>query len=575
MAMELTPRERVLRRVAALELQRTSWMAHWKEINRLLLPRSGAFNPSTNPNQGGEKNDILDNSGTRALGTLSAGMHSGMTSPARAWLKLETTDTDLMNVKAVSRWCDIVTQKMLTIFARSNTYRVLHDLYEEVGAYATSLAFVLPDYENVIHLYPLTVGEYALGMDEKGRVNAVARRYMMTVEQIVRRWVLKRRGPEGAQEFDWSNVSPSLKNAWDRCDYDTYVAIQQVVQPRSNREYGRLDAKNMPFESTYIEEGANGEKVLHESGFRRFPAIVPRWQVKGQSIYGTNCPGMVALGDLRTLQHQQLRKGQAIDYQSNPPVQIPISLANSPTDLLPGGSTFVDMSGPNNAIKTAFDVQLDIRALLEDTQDVRRRVDAAFYADLFLFLSNIQGLTGQKTAREVAEIHEEKLLMLGPVVEGMEGELRVLADIAFDAGMEAGIFPPPPREIQNQELKTEFIGLLSQAQRSVSMASIDRWVGAIASIATAKNDPSVWDKADTDQIADRAADYLGVAPEVVRGDDEVLAIRQARQQLMQQEQQMQQAERAAATAKTLAGADTGGDNALTNVARGFAQAANA
>lgn len=562
----LSTRQRVQRRVDALELERSSWLTHWQDINRVLLPRTGDF-LGAQPNQGNRRNtDILDNTATAALTTLQAGMQSGLTSPARPWLKIETVDTDLMNAKSVSLWCDQVTQKLRTIFSRSNTYRALHGVYGGIGAYGTAAAIVLPDFRDVIRFYPLAAGEFSLGVDARGEVNALARKFQMTVGQIVERYV---RAPDGS--FDWSKVSATVKNLWDRHNVDAWVPVWHLIQPRAERDARRMDAKNMPFESICIEAGASdvGERVLSESGYRRFPANTMRWYVEGQDIYGSNCPGMVALGDITQLQTEQLQKGKGIAYQVEPPVQVPISLKNQDTDLLPGGVTYVDMIGPQSAIRSAFDVPINLQHLREDIADVRQRINTAFYADLFLFLSSIQGLKGQMTAREVAEIHEEKLLMLGPVVENIENALQELVDVTFDAAAEAGVLPPPPPEIEGVDLKVEFIGLLSQAQRAVSMSSVDRIIGATASIAAAKQDQSVWDKIDTDQVIDKAAGYLGVDPEIIRGDDEVEQIRQQRAQAMQAEARAQAAERAAATAKNLAGADMSTNNALTNVVQGF------
>lgn len=569
MADPITTKQKVLKRIGALETERSSWMTHWQDINRVLLPRTGQFN-STDANRGDRRNeDILDNTATMAIGTLAAGMQSGMTSPARPWLKLETADTDLMNVKAVSLWLDQVTQKLRTVFSRSNTYRALHGMYAELSAYGTAPAVVLPDFQDVIRFYPMTVGEYCLSTDDRGVVNTMSRKLQMTVDQIVRRYVMK-----GGRE-DWTVVSPTIKNMWDRHNVDAWIPVAHLIQPRKDRDTRRLDARNMPFESIMLETGGNDDMLLSESGYRRFPVVAMRWFTRGQDIYGSNCPGMVALGDILQLQQQQLRKGQAIDYMVKPPLQVPTSLKNNDdSDFLPGGVTYVDTVGPGNAVRSAFDVNLRLDHLLGDLQDVRTRINSAFYADLFLFLSNMQGLKGQMTAREVAEIHEEKLLMLGPVVENIETDgLAPVVDITFDACMEAGILPPPPPELAGgMDLNIEFIGLLSQAQRAVSMAGVDRIIGATASIAAAKQDPSVWDKIDTDAVIDKAAAYVGVDPEVIRGDDEVAAIREGRAKQMAAAQAQADAAAAAATAKDLAGADMSTDNALTNVVRSFSGA---
>jgi hypothetical protein len=560
-----TTRQRVQQRIGALETERSGRMADWQDIDRVLLPLSSGSLASSQNRTSQRNREILDSTATYALDTLAAGMQSGMTSPARPWLKNETEDTDLMNSKAVSSWCDLVTQKMRTIFSRSNTYKALHSLYGELGAYGTLADVLLPDFQSVIRHYPLTAGEFCISTDDRGEVNTLARKLDMTVGQIVGRYVMR-----GGSE-DWSKVSHTIKNMWDRHNVDKWVPVQHLIQPRKDRDTRKLDSRNMPFESIYIEAGAGDQdKVLSESGYKRFPALATRWQTRGSDIYASRWPGIVALGDIMQLQHEQLRKGQVIDYQTKPPLQVPTALKNQDNDFLPGGVTYVDAVGPNNAVRTAFDVELRLDHLLLDIGDVRKRIDRAFFADLFLFLSHLEG-RGDRTAREVAEIHSEKLLMLGPVVENIENELlQPMIDITFDAMIEAGILPPPPPELEGQEIQTEFIGLLSQAQRSVSMSGVDRIIGAVASIAAAKQDPSVWDKIDMDKAIDKAANYLGVDPEIIRGDDEVDALRQQRAQAMQAQAEAEAAERMAATAKDLAGADMSGNNALTNVVQGFA-----
>ena len=63
-------------------------------------------------------------------------------------------------------------------------------------------------------------------------------------------------------------------------------------------------------------------------------------------------------------------------------------------------------------------------------RDKENRIQRAFYEDLFLMLANSD--RRQITAREIAERHEEKLLMLGPVLERIHGELLdPLIDVTF------------------------------------------------------------------------------------------------------------------------------------------------
>jgi len=226
--------------------------------------------------------------------------------------------------------------------------------------------------------------------------------------------------------------------------------------------------------------------------------------------------------------------------------------------------------GPQNGIRTAFDVQLDLSHLLLDIQDVRQLINNAFYVDVFLMMDRLQGIQ-PRNEREVDERHEEKLLMMGPVVERQQNELlKPLIDMAFDTAMEAGILPPVPEVLQGQELKFTYTSVLAQAQRRASMAGVDRVIGATGAIAAAKQDPSVWDNVDVDQAIQKAGTYESIDPEIMRGKEEIAQIRQARAQAQQAQAKQQEMAQAAETAKTLASADMSTDNALTNVVRGFA-----
>ena len=545
-------REKLYTRWGALKSERATWWGHWKEISDYLLPRSGRFFVQDRDKGWRRHNNIYDSTGTRSLRVLAAGMMAGMTSPARPWFRLATSDPDLAQYAPVKQWLDDVTKIMQEIFARSNTYRVLHQMYEELGAFGTASSIVLPDFGKVIHHYPLTTGEYAIATDYQGRVNTVYREFQKTVHELV-------------GEFGRENCSQTVQNMYDRGSLDQWVTVVHAIEPRSDRDPRIRDAKNMAWGSYYFELGGRNDVYLRESGFKEFPAIVPRWATAGGDIYG-NSPGMEALGDIKQLQHEQLRKAQGIDYMTRPPLQVPTSMKNRDVETLPGGISYVDVAGPNGGIQTAFEVRLDLGHLLGDIQDVRERIRGSFYADLFLMLAN--QTDARMTATEVAERHEEKLLMLGPVLERLHNEmLDPFIELTFNRMLAAGVVPPPPEELQGQDLNVEFVSMLAQAQRAVGTNSIDRFVGTLGQVAQIK--PDVLDKLDSDKWADIYSDILGIDPELIVPGDQVAIIRQNRAKQAQQAQQAAQMEQASNTAKNLAQAPTDGQNALTDVTKMF------
>lgn len=548
-----TPRrDKLQTRWGQLKTERATWWAHWKELSDYLLPRSGRYFIQDRNKGWRRNNNIYDNTGTRSLRVLAAGMMSGLTSPARPWFRLSTSDPDLMQYQPVKAWLNDVTNLMLAIYQRSNTYRTLHMMYEELGTFGTAACLVMPDFDNVIHLYPMTIGEYAIATNWKGEVTTFYREFQKTVAEVVK-------------EFGIENVQPSTKSMFERGSLDQWITIIHCIEPREDRDVTKRDDKNMPWRSVYFEVGSAPDHYLRESGFNRFPVLAPRWAVAGGDIYG-NSPGMEALGDIKQLQHEQLRKAQGIDYKTNPPLQVPTSMKNRDVERLPGGVTYVDLAGGSQGVKTAFEVNLDLSHLLQDIQDVRHRIEGSFYADLFLMLANQSD--ARMTATEVAERHEEKLLMLGPVLERLQNELLdPLIELTFDYIMEAGLMPPPPEEMQGHNVSVELISMLAQAQRAIGTNSIDRLIGTVGAVAQFK--PEALDKIDADKLIDIYADNLGTDPRILLAQDKVDAVRAQRAEAQQKMQQAAMMNQGADTAQKLASAKTDQPNALTDVTRQF------
>lgn len=526
---DLSPLQIKRLRLNELKQERSSWMSHWREISEYQQPRAGRFVISDR-NRGDKRHQsIYDRTAVGAQRTLAAGLMSGMTSPARPWFRLGLQDRDLMESGPVKTWLHRTGTLLREIFASSNTYRALQQGYGELGLFGSWATVIEPDFDNVLHHHPLTIGEYALATNHKGIVDTLSREYEMTIGQLVK-------------QFGVENVSSTVKNLYDQGKLNTWVPIVHLVEPNMGREYGKRDSKNMKFSSCYFEAGtSNPEKYLRESGYKRFPALAPRWETVGGDVYG-HSPGMECLGDVKQLQHEQLRKSQAIDYQSNPPLQVPVSLKDNAKARLPGGVSYYDQATPGGGIRTAFEVQIDLGALREDIVDVRGRIRAAYYEDLFLMLAN--DTRSGITATEVAERHEEKLLMLGPVLERLHNELlSPMVDTAFDFAAEAGILPPIPPELEDKDINIEFVSTLAQAQRIVQAQGMDRLLGTIGTMSSLW--PEVRHKINPMQVVDDYADVYGVNPETIHDDKTAGA-------MAAQEQQQQQAQQVAAVVPDMA-----------------------
>ena len=499
-------------------------MEIWREVTDYVNPYRGRYSVSNRNLRGTSMKKILDSTPARAQRILSAGLMSGMTSPARPWFGLTVPNPELAKRAQVKTWCYRTAGIMRRIFSKSNTYRALHVIYDELGLFGTAAAIISSHFENIIHMFPLTAGEYCIAGDEFGCIDTLYREFQMSVKAIA--------------EMFGMDAPSYIRNSYDNGNWDSMYTVLHAIEPRKHRDCGSPKNTDMPFKSVYLMPGG---EVLRESGYKRFPAVAPRWDVLDD--YGIS-PAMTALPDIKQLQLEQLRKAQGIDQQNNPTRILPSSMKNAGSSLLPGGVLFANPA-ENQVIRSAYAIQPDLNGLLADIADIRQRISSAFYTDLFMMF---EGNTQTMTATEVSERQSEKMLVLGPVLERLDNELlSPLIEATYEKMVQAGAVPPLPDELNGQEVIIEYTSVLAQAQKATMANSQTRFVQSLGVMAQLK--PEVVDKFDADAAADDLADSLGINPECIVSGKDVAVIRQQRQQAQQQQQQLAAAQAAVSSAK--------------------------
>lgn len=561
-----TKREELNALISELRQERESYIPHWQDINRYVRPRSAKF-VITQGGRGDKRNqNIINNTATLASETLASGLMSGVTSPARPWFKLSTGDPNLDKLDAVKDWLHKVSEAMREVFAKSNLYTELPLIYADLGDYGISALSALEDEDQIVHFSHMPIGSYSIATDAKGRVCGIVREWQMTVRQLV-------------DEFGREKCSPSVQSAYDNNQMGTWFEVAHIVVKNKNYKPGRIGGKFKKYQSIYMERSGNSRSetaingFLRESGFDEFPVMCPRWSVTGEDPYG-NSPAMNALGDIKALQLLEKRAAQLVDKGTNPPMAAPSSLRNQRASLLPGDVTYVDVNQGQQGFAPVYEPNPSWLAGLEKKiQQHEYRIKRAYYEDLFLMLSNMDGVQPRNTM-EIAERKEEKLLQLGPVMDRLNDELfDRLIDRTFsimvkrsrpdwDAGL-PGLLPMPPQEIQDASLKVEYTSIMAQAMKKVALGDIERFAGFIGNIAQA--DPSVMDRWNLDETAKEYHAGIGLAPKIVRSDDEVQAIRQGRAQQQQAAQQMEMAKAGTEAMKNVGQTPLDGDNALARI----------
>jgi len=547
---------------AALEKEQTRFRVHWRELVDHVRPRRAQWSTSETNQKELRNLYIVNNTATLASRTMASGMMGGITSPARPWFRLGLPDSELAEQESVKAWLHLVAQRMTNVFLRSNLYNALPILYGDLGDVATGAMLIEEDFGKVVRFYTLPIGTYYLALNDKLEVDVFHREFSLTVRQLVERF--GEHDENGNPKM--SKFSQSVQANYQKDQLDEWVDVYHTIQ--RNKDYNPKSLTSKLYQSMYYEKGTTGSdvfdqgKFLRDKGYDYFPVLCPRWGTTGEDVYGTNSPGMVALGDIKALQVLEKRKAQAVDKMVNPPLKGPVVLKNSKVSLLPGDISYIDTRSGMEGLTPIHEVRFDIAAVSAEIDKHEFRIRRAYFEDLFLMLANTD--RRQITATEIVERQEEKLLALGPVLEQLNQDLLdPLIDITFDIMVKQGYIPPPPEELQGMQLKVEYISIMHQAQKLAGLSGIERLAQFIGELSEYK--PEVADKLNADQMVDDYADIVGSNPGLIYSDEVVAEMREARAEAEAAMAQAEQLKNMGGAAKDLAGADMEGNNALTQL----------
>lgn len=522
-----------IRRLKTLEDERKKgWESHWRSLAKNFLPRRSRFlDAGEQTNDGSILNKLQSGVGILTLRVLANGMQSGLTSPARPWFQLDLASKQMADQKAAKDWLHDTYEKMVDVFRQTNFYDQIHILYSELACYGTAVMLIEEDNKNVIRCRTLTVGEYALDAGEDGRVDTLYRRVRMTPRQIEQAW------PDTCPETIQSMVDNGAFQ---------WITVLHAVEPNKRHKAGSRRGDERPFRSVYLILEGTQRTVLEDSGYYEFPALCPRWITTASDIYGSS-PAMDALADCRELQKVVEETRVGLEKEVNPPLLVYNKGIEGQVDTSPKAINYASSLSPGQeAVVPLSSVKANLPAAERWIAKLENILQRHFNNDLFLMISDADK---SMTATEVAERQGEKLLMLGPVLDRLRSELfQPLVERVFGIMDRKGIIAFPPPEIAGQPVNVEFISILALAQKQAGIAGISQTISFATQVAQLY--PNVLDKFNFDQMAEDWADMQGLAPNLMRSDEEVAQIRADRQKQQQMQQSMAAMQQGAGIAAT-------------------------
>ncbi len=224
--------------------------------------------------------------------------------------------------------------------------------------------------------------------------------------------------------------------------------------------------------------------------------------------------------------------------------------------------TLTSSTLPNAGVRPAYQVNANLESFIELIESLRTSINRDFFVDLFLMMVNFD--KSNMTATEVAERQQEKIMMMGPVLERLQNEmLDPFLDRLFNILERNMLLPLPPEEMQGLTLEVEYVSILAQAQRAIGVNSISRVIGFIGGVTPVK--PDAVDVIDIDEAIREVAILEGVPAKLIMEREVINQIREQRAQAQQTKDNLAAMETMSKAAKNAAGAKTDESNALTGL----------
>ena len=461
------------------------------------------------------------------------------------------------------------------LLSRTNFYQVMPSFYDDLLTFSNACLLMENDDEELLRFTSIPIGEWYVANDQYHRIRTYGRRFQLTVRQVVEKFCTKKNGM-----WDFTNVSNSVEQQFINGNTENWVQLVHFIMPNDNHDPSKLGPKGKKYLSVYYEYGnlsklpygdygstTGGEMPLRVSGYRRFPILVGRWGVTSGDVYGSWGPTDIAIGDIRELQFFARMQAEATLKEIDPALKGGGRLRKLGRNPRPGEVVWLQDPKSADSLSRIYDFKHDIEHTTRLREYIRQAIRESYYVDMFMRFT--QGNRQYLTAKQVAAEENEKLIELAPMLELLNKDvLGQVIEADFERAMERDLLPEPPEELQGEDVTIEYTSMIHQAQKLLDAEAIERFTGYIGGIAQMK--PSVLDKVNEDELAERYGSIASIPPGILRSDAEVAEKRAADAERQRQITELENAEQASQAAKNLAQSPVGEGNALEEVARATA-----
>jgi hypothetical protein len=503
----------IVNRFRQLESQRKSMDNVLQDIDHYVVPYRGEFYSDmlTENQVEWNRTQLYDSTAVVACDLLASQMHGNLTSPVTKWFGLRFRDEDTQSDPAAAEWLEDSEERLWQVLVESDFNNTAAEMYTDISSFGTSILTM--EQKNDIEwrgldFTALPVMDSYFEMGPMDKPYAIYRRLRYTKLELEARFNLPKDlnlDEDGGKDSSVDAKIEVVFCIYHRNDNPLIRDGESVMYTPTDRPIG--------YKYCLLRSGTE----LDEGGYFQFPGMVVRWDKVAGAKWGTS-PAMRLLSDIRQLNELVAQTSEARAKVIDPPFITTSRGVIGDADLQPGGQTLVEEMDEIRPWNAGSDfVQADI-----ERERLQQAIREGFFIDKLEFKDS-----PAMTATEVNMRYERMLRLMSPTLGRLQTDfLDPLIQNTFMIMLRQDQFLEMPESIADMELDIEYTGPMPRAQKAEVAMGIESWLMTIANLAELY--PEMADVPDTDKVAATLGQLRGVPAKLLKTEDELKEIREAR-----------------------------------------------
>ena len=544
-----------------LRTARATWDDHYQIIGEYVHGTSQEF---TEQNEPGERlnEDRHTSAGVFASRSLASAL-IGMLWPNSAQSMQLIPSRQVTDNEENKEYFNAVTSRMADDMddPLANLAVSLDEYMLDNVSFGTSGIGVFSGKQSLLHYEPWGTSQLYISEGDEGRVETEIKKVVWPLHRVI-------------ATFGVDRLSERLRNLWNEGkNVGERVKILHIIKKRLDRDVTGKSNLDMPYASVFLE--LETKHIIKESGFDENPVLVTRFRKLATEQQGRS-PGMDALSDILELDYLTERFTVNVDKSGDPPLIVMndgrfgggiIDTSAGAINVFDGADRLSNNIDPIRPLQTVG----ELNTTLTRMEQLRDSIAQHFFLDKLLDFNNQTEMTASEAllrdriraaalgsifTRQISELFNPlisrtfNLLLknnrLG-VIENSPEHQQLMAQDEEDIL----IIPSEIAKKMTQGKNVFEIKYFTPAARMLQLQraeALNQLTGYIQVVQAGA--PDAGDLLDTGKAIKLAAEVAGLS-EIIRPDEDVEAIRDARQEQQTQDMQAQQENLQSDTAKNL------------------------